>query len=159
MKKWLLIFAVQFFQLNCSGEDDGYYNDYEDSYVDSGNTQTDSDTTIETEDSSETTEESTDDTTAETEDTADESEEEQDSQVENFDSGNTVAIEEGQITLHSVSENTITKLVDYDVEDALKSYQADTEKHQEIWNQLLKVSPKSYLDKINQFAIFAGEHK
>ncbi|PKV48066.1 hypothetical protein ATE84_0052 [Aquimarina sp. MAR_2010_214] len=62
-----------------------------------------------------------------------------------------------KITLYNVSGKTITKKINYTVPDNLKAFQNDDQKHQELWQQVLKIVPESDLSKINQFMIFAGD--
>ncbi len=62
-----------------------------------------------------------------------------------------------KIALYTVSGSKITLKKKYKVtDDKLKSLQKDTDKHQQIWEQVLKVVPESYRSKINEFLIFAG---
>jgi len=75
-----------------------------------------------------------------------------------YDSNDSDRIEEGQITLYSVSGKTLTKLVDYAVEDGLLEYQQDTAKHEEICEQVVKISPASYVEKMNQLVIYVGDY-
>lgn len=71
--------------------------------------------------------------------------------------GITVSGSKDKITLYTVSGNKITKKQDYEVNEGLKALQTDTQKHQKIWEQILKVVPQSHLSKINEFMIYAGD--
>ncbi len=67
------------------------------------------------------------------------------------------ALSKDNITLYTVSGATITKKIDFNVVEDLTSLQENTQKHQELWEQVLKVVPESYRAKINEFMIFAGD--
>lgn len=63
-----------------------------------------------------------------------------------------------RVTLYAVSGRNISVIKDYKVTSALLPLQTNRKKHQELWEQILKVVPDSYLSKINQFMIFAGSY-
>ncbi len=75
-----------------------------------------------------------------------------------FDSNsNNEPVSKFEITSYIVSGKNITKEKDFNVQaPELKAYQKATDKHKELWNQVLKVIPENYLSKINNFVIFAG---
>ena len=132
MKK-IVSFFICALIIGCAGSDEDF-DYYDESYYEDSST-TGDDTGNSTSDSST--------------DSSDDSE---------TDANDSIALAEGQITRYSVVEGNLTKLVDYNVESELLSYQADTLKHQEIWNQVLKITPESYLSKINEFYIFTGSN-
>ena len=138
--KEILRLLLLFFFIACSSKDDILEEDLFDDVLQS---QIDA----------ETTEESTDTINSTDEDTSDTS-----GNDASYDSNDFTAISEGQITLYGVDGNNLSKLVDYNVESELLDYQKATEKHQELWNQIVSITPEFYLNKINQFAIFVGDY-
>lgn len=59
------------------------------------------------------------------------------------------------ITLYSVAGNTISIKKSYGIPNNLLRW-TTAEKHQEVWNQVLKIIPEEYLSKISEFLIYAG---
>ena len=131
--------------IGCGGSGDDF-DDYDESYYEDSSTTGDDTGNSSSDSSNDSSSDSSNDSSS---DSSDESE---------TDANDSIALAEGQITRYSVVEGNLTKLVDYNVESELLSYQADTLKHQEIWNQVLKITPESYLSKINEFYVFTGSN-
>lgn len=64
--------------------------------------------------------------------------------------------DQGEITLYSVANQSLTKVKDFEVTGAYLTLQNDTEKHDAIWEMVKKVIPESNMDKISEFLIYAG---
>ncbi|MFC5046965.1 putative zinc-binding metallopeptidase [Aquimarina hainanensis] len=65
--------------------------------------------------------------------------------------------EQGDITLYRVVGKNLVKEKDYTVSGKHETFQKDTQKHMEIWSLVKKIVPPSYLKKMNEFIIYAGE--
>ena len=72
--------------------------------------------------------------------------------------GSTVAGTEGEITLYSVSAETIQKIRDYQVSGQNLVYQQDVTEHQRLWSLTKKVVPLNHREKMNEFMIFNFIH-
>lgn len=64
--------------------------------------------------------------------------------------------EEGTLTLYKVADNEIIKVKDFEVPSNLKSFQADTEKHQEMWAFFKKLIPENERRFVTEFEVFHG---
>ena len=60
------------------------------------------------------------------------------------------------LTLYDVVNGQLRKVKDYDVRNGMKSYQADVDKHYQMWNFYKKLIPETHLNYIKQFEIFYG---
>jgi hypothetical protein len=67
--------------------------------------------------------------------------------------------EEGDLTLYSVSGESITKVRDYAVSARLKSYQEDAGRHQEMWEFYTRLVPAASRTKIVEFVVFFGDQE
>ncbi|NAS31075.1 hypothetical protein GTQ40_08850 [Flavobacteriaceae bacterium R38] len=65
---------------------------------------------------------------------------------------------EGSITLYRVEGNNIVKERDFNVTGKLKELQDDVAKHRALWEFTKNIAPESYIRKLSQFMIFAGEN-
>lgn len=66
--------------------------------------------------------------------------------------------DEGNITLYRVEGNNIVKERDFNVTGKLKELQDDVAKHRALWEFTKNIAPESYIRKLSQFMIFAGEN-
>lgn len=64
--------------------------------------------------------------------------------------------EEGTLTLYKIADNEIIKVKDFNVPANLKSFQADTEKHKEMWAFFKKLIPENERRFITEFEVFHG---
>ncbi len=63
----------------------------------------------------------------------------------------------GDITHYRVNGDKLEKVKDYQVTGAELAFQKDVQKHQEIWNLVLKVVPPEYRSRMSDFVIYYGE--
>lgn len=62
-----------------------------------------------------------------------------------------------EITLYKVNGDQLVKEKDYSVSGQALSFQQDTQKHQEVWNLVMKIVPPAYRNKISEFLIYSGK--
>jgi len=65
--------------------------------------------------------------------------------------------DEGDITLYDIQGTNLVKVKDFEVTGTSLELQKDVVKHQEVWQLLKKIIPESYISKISDFMIFAGQ--
>lgn len=66
--------------------------------------------------------------------------------------------EEGEITLYSIINDNLVKIVDYNVSGQELIYQQDTQEHLNLWRLVKKIIPLNYRSKIGEFLIYSGEN-
>jgi len=60
---------------------------------------------------------------------------------------------QGALTLYKIVNNELVKVKDYDVTQNLKSYQANTLKHQDMWNFFKRLFPQNQLGYFTEFEV------
>lgn len=84
--------------------------------------------------------------------------EEGDERIENTDGeGDDDEVEEGALTLYSISGDEITKIRDYAVPPRLKPYQEDEARHQEMWKFYTRLIPAAARTKIVEFEVLLSD--
>ena len=65
---------------------------------------------------------------------------------------------DGSLTLYKIAGNDIIKVKDFEVSNNLKSFQADSKKHQEMWDFFKKLIPENERGFITEFIVFHGSN-
>lgn len=116
--------------------------------------------TVETETSSDDNENVNDDDNSDSSDNGDDSNTDDgttDGETETDGEDSSTEWDGSSLTLYSVSGQTISKIVDYDVTDSyLQELQEDVTKHEEIWDLVIQLIPVEQLGHISEFMIYSG---
>lgn len=65
-------------------------------------------------------------------------------------------VSQSSITLYSVANGNITKVIDYRVTGENLNYQRDVAKHNQIWDLVTKIAPLNQLERVSEFMIYNG---
>ena len=66
---------------------------------------------------------------------------------------------EGAITLYKVTNGQLIKIKDFEVASNLQAFQADTEKHERMWELFARLVPTDQLQYFKEFEIMYGNHE